>query len=234
MATFLLIPGAGGTVAYWSRVAPLLAAKGHRAVPVELPSGDPAAGVAEYADAAAAQVDDASDLVVVGQSMGGFTAPVVAQRLGARLIVLVNAMTPRGGESMGEWWGNTGSQQAREAQAARDGRDLDDDPDLIETFFHDVPADIREASLREELEQTDTPFVAPWPLDAWPDIPTRFLQGVDDRFFPIEFQRRVVADRLGIEVESLPGGHLIALSRPVELAERLHACWLDVAPDPAT
>lgn len=234
MATFLLIPGAGGAASYWSRVAPLLEARGHRAIAVELPSGDPAAGVAEYADAAAAAVDDARDLVVVGQSMGGFTAPVVAQRLGARLIVLVNAMTPRAGESMGEWWGNTGSQQAREEQASRDGRDLDDDPDLIETFFHDVPADVREASLSVELEQTDTPFVAPWPLDAWPDIPTRFVQGVDDRFFPIGFQRRVVADRLGIEVEPLPGGHLIALSRPVELAARLHECWRDVAAGAAT
>jgi pimeloyl-ACP methyl ester carboxylesterase len=73
-----------------------------------------------------------------------------------------------------------------------------------------------------EPEQSGTPFEKPWPLAAWPDVPTRFLQGRDDRFFPLGFQRRVVAERLpGVEVEELPGGHLLALGRPVELAEAL-------------
>jgi pimeloyl-ACP methyl ester carboxylesterase len=72
-------------------------------------------------------------------------------------------------------------------------------------------------------EQSGTPFEKPWPRAAWPDIPTRFLQGRDDRFLPLEFQRRVVAERIGIEADEMPGGHAVALSRPVELAERLDA-----------
>jgi pimeloyl-ACP methyl ester carboxylesterase len=72
------------------------------------------------------------------------------------------------------------------------------------------------------VDQSGTPFEEPWPLAAWPDVPTRFLQGREDRLFPLEFQRRVVAERLpGVEVEELPGGHLLALSRPVELATAL-------------
>jgi hypothetical protein len=47
------------------------------------------------------------------------------------------------------------------------------------------------------------------------------LQGRDDRFFPLEFQRRVARDRLGISVDDMPGGHLLALSRPIELAIKL-------------
>jgi hypothetical protein len=42
--------------------------------------------------------------------------------------------------------------------------------------------------------------------------------------FPVEFQRRVVHERLGIDahdVTVLPGGHLMALSRPHELAEQI-------------
>ena len=54
-------------------------------------------------------------------------------------------------------------------------------------------------------------------------MPTRFLQGADDRFFPLDFQRRVVRERLGIPVDVVPGGHLVALSRPVALAARLDA-----------
>jgi hypothetical protein len=45
----------------------------------------------------------------------------------------------------------------------------------------------------------------------------------DDRFFPERFMRAVVADRLGIEPEITPGGHMAMLSHPVELTERLVA-----------
>jgi pimeloyl-ACP methyl ester carboxylesterase len=47
------------------------------------------------------------------------------------------------------------------------------------------------------------------------------IQGSDDRLFPLEFQRRVVSSRLGLELEVMPGGHLMALSQPAELASRL-------------
>jgi hypothetical protein len=43
----------------------------------------------------------------------------------------------------------------------------------------------------------------------------------DDRFFPAEFQRRVVRERLGIVPDEMDGGHLPALSRSHELAQRL-------------
>ena len=64
-------------------------------------------------------------------------------------------------------------------------------------------------------------FTQPWPLQKWPAVPTRFLQGRDDRLFPIEFQRRVVKDRLGLDIDEMPGGHLVALSQPQALAARL-------------
>mgnify|MGYP001212052304 FL=1 len=37
----------------------------------------------------------------------------------------------------------------------------------------------------------------------------------------MKLQRRIVRERLGIEVEEIPGGHLVALSEPVALVERL-------------
>lgn len=43
----------------------------------------------------------------------------------------------------------------------------------------------------------------------------------DDRFFPLEFQKRVARERLKAEAEVIPGGHLVALSQPEELAARL-------------
>jgi pimeloyl-ACP methyl ester carboxylesterase len=70
-------------------------------------------------------------------------------------------------------------------------------------------------------EVADTVFGQPYPLKAWPDVPTRVIVGRDDRFFPAAFQRRVADERLGITPEEVPGGHLAALSHPVELAAQL-------------
>jgi len=58
---------------------------------------------------------------------------------------------------------------------------------------------------------------------AWPDIPIHVVVGKDDRFFPSDFQARVARDRLGKVADEIPGGHLVALSHPRELAERLLA-----------
>jgi pimeloyl-ACP methyl ester carboxylesterase len=52
-------------------------------------------------------------------------------------------------------------------------------------------------------------------------VPTRVLVARDDRFFPAEFQKRVAVERLGIAADEMPGGHLVALSQPEELATRL-------------
>jgi pimeloyl-ACP methyl ester carboxylesterase len=48
MATYVLIPGAGGEAWYWHLVVPLLESAGHRAVAVDLPAGDPDAGLEAY------------------------------------------------------------------------------------------------------------------------------------------------------------------------------------------
>jgi pimeloyl-ACP methyl ester carboxylesterase len=157
--------------------------------------------------------------------MGALTAPVVCQRVPVDLLVLVNGMTPVPGETGGDWWTNTGQAKASAGYAASQGRP--EEFDFFEDFFHDVPADVVEDAIRQgDPEQSGTPFTQPWPLDRWPDVPTRFIQGRDDRMFPLEFQRHVVRERLGalgVEVDDMPGGHLVALSQPVELARRLEA-----------
>jgi pimeloyl-ACP methyl ester carboxylesterase len=52
-------------------------------------------------------------------------------------------------------------------------------------------------------------------------VPTHVVIARDDRFFPAEFQRRVARERLGIPGDEVPGGHLVALSQPDELTQRL-------------
>jgi pimeloyl-ACP methyl ester carboxylesterase len=224
MATYVLIHGAGSDSWYWHLVAPALQARGHDVVAPDLPCDDDSAGLAEYTDVVVRAIGDRGDLVLVAQSMAGFTAPLVCERVRVGLIVLVAAMVPLPGEPPGAWWGNTGWEQARRDQAARDGRTIDGEFDVVAEFFHDVPPDVTAQSMaRGARVQSDTPFQKPWPLAAWPDVPTRFLLGRDDRFFPADFMRRMVRERLGIAPDEMDGGHLPALARPGELVERLEA-----------
>lgn len=218
--TFVLIPGAGGRAWYWHRLVAELRARGRAALAVDLPAGDDDAGFEDYAAVVLDAAADLDDIVVVAQSLGGFTGPLVCAKRPVRDLVLLNAMVPRPGESGGQWWVNTGHDEARRAAAAREGWSLD----LLGSFLHDLPPEVRaEAMAQGEPVQSGTPLGDPWPLPAWPDVPTRFVQGRDDRFFPVEFQRRVVAERLGIDVTEITGGHLVALSRPRDLADALDA-----------
>lgn len=211
MASFVLIHGAGSDGWYWHRVAPLLRERGHYVVAPDLPVGDDSAGLAEYADTVVDAAGGRTGVVLVAQSLGGFTAPLIAGRLGAELLVMLNAMTPYPDEAPGDWWANTGW----------DGTVPETEEAVREVFLHDVPPEVAEASAQHAVAQSGTPFERPWPLDEWPDVPTRFLAARDDRFFTLDFQRRVAAERLGLDVDELPGGHLVALSRPEELVERL-------------
>jgi pimeloyl-ACP methyl ester carboxylesterase len=221
VTTFVLIPGAGGRAWYWHRLVAELERRGHEAVAVDLPADDESAGLAAYADTVVVAAGDSAPIVLVAQSMGAFTAPLVCTRLPVELLVLLNAMVPLPGETGGEWWSVTGQAGARAEHAARAG--LTDDSDDMTTFFHDVPADVAAAAHAQPFVQSERPFADPWPLTRWPDVPTRVVAGRDDRFFPAGFQRKLAAERLGLEVDEIPGGHLVALSRPVELADRLEA-----------
>jgi pimeloyl-ACP methyl ester carboxylesterase len=224
VATYVLIHGAGSDSWYWHLVTPELRARGHEVVAPDLPCDDDSAGLAEYVDTVVEAIGDRSDqLVVVGQSLAGFSAPLVCERVPVELLVLVAAMVPGPGESPGDWWGNTGWEAAHRAKAEQDGRGLGEEFDPVAEFLHDVPADVIAESIHHVRNQSGTPFEKPWPLDAWPDVPTRFLLCRDDRFFPAEFQRRVVKERLGITPDEMDSGHLPALSRPQQLAQRLEA-----------
>ena len=227
MTAYLLIPGAGTSPWSWHLVVAELARRGQQAVAVDLPNADDAAGLPEYVDAAVAAAGadaDNGSLVVVGHSMGALTAPLVCDRLPVDLLVLVAAMVPAPGEPPGEWWGNTGWPAARKAELDRYGGD--DSPET--TFLHDVPPALVAEANRHNRRQSGTPFEAPWPAEAWPEVPTRFLLCREDRFFPAEFLRRVVRERLGFAPDQMGGGHLPMLARPVELVDRLEAYRLGI------
>ncbi len=235
--TYLFVPGAGGVAAYWDLVVAELARRGIGALAVDLPGDDEAAGLAEYTDLvverarAAGAGEGGRDLVIVGQSLGAFTASLAAARLPASLLVLVNGMVPSPGETVNDWGDSTQASEARRDNDIQAGRDPDAELDLATYFTHDVPPDIAEQVFATSRDEVETVFSSVWTLDAWPDVPTRVIAGADDRLFPAAFQQRVAQDRLGIAADVLPGGHLIALSHPVDLVDRLEAIRAGQAPE---
>jgi pimeloyl-ACP methyl ester carboxylesterase len=216
MSTYLLVPGAGGAAWYWHRVTAMLDGAGHEAIAVDLPGDDPDAGLPEYTDLVVAAGDGRDEVVLVAQSMGAFSAVPACARLPVRRLVLNNAMVPLPGETAGEWWEHTGSAAARVA-AVRDGG-YDEAFDIATYFLHDVPPAVAAAGAEHQRPEADIAFAQPCAFDRWPDPPTTVLAGRNDRFFPLGFQRRVARERLGIEVQAVPGGHLNALSAPEGLA----------------
>jgi pimeloyl-ACP methyl ester carboxylesterase len=210
VATYVLIHGAGDSAFHWHLLEPELRGRGHEVVAMDLPCEDDSAGFAEYADAVVEAIGGRSELIVVAQSLGGFTAPLVCNRVPVGLIVLVAGMVPVPGERGEDWPANTGYPGPRGTGER-------------EIFYNDVPDHVAAAAAEHSRRQSDTPGTVPWPLEAWPAVPTRYLLGRQDRMFPPKWMRGVVRARLGVEPDEIDSGHCPALSRPRELAERLEA-----------
>jgi hypothetical protein len=157
--------------------------------------------------------------ILVAQSLGGFTAAPVCAKARVRMLVFVNAMIPLPGETAGEWWGDTGWEEARVAAARRGG--YSPSFELATYFLNDLPPALVEQGEAHERPEADVVFGEPCRFEAWPAVPIYAVAGRDDRFFPLEFQRRVAQERLQVSVDELPGGHLLALANPRGLTDQL-------------
>lgn len=137
MSTFVLVHGGGGSSWDWHVVTNELRDHGHDAVAVDLPNDNRRAGWEEYVDTVVHALGDRRDVVVVGHSLGGFTAPLVCARTTVDLLVLVAAMVPSPGELFSDWWTNTGYQDS--------GHD--------DVFYHDVPTELAAEARRRERDE---------------------------------------------------------------------------------
>jgi pimeloyl-ACP methyl ester carboxylesterase len=221
MATFVLIHGAGDAGWYWHLTEAELRARGHDTIAPDLPCDNETATLDDYVRTVTDASDGRTDLVIVSQSYGAFTATVAAAQLPAQLLVLLAGMIPKPDETPGQWWDNTGYTQAVERQAQLDGGRTGNDDPLI-SFYNGVPGPLAQEALRRGGRGESTAvWNTPWPLHAWPDVPTRFILCKDDQFFPAAFMRGLAQQRLGRAADEVPGCHCVALSHPKELSDLL-------------
>ena len=108
--TYVLVHGAWHGGWCWRRVAPLLAAAGHRVlVPTLTGLGErahlltPETGLSTFARdvMAVIEAEEAEDVVLVGHSFGGVVVSMVADRMAERIarLVYLDATVLRSGES---------------------------------------------------------------------------------------------------------------------------------------
>lgn len=220
MSTFGLVHGGFHGAWCWERVIASLAARGHAAVAMDLPSDDPDATLSDYVAAVVdALVAVEEPVILVGHSMGGLVIPHVARfRSVARLVFICamfdNLPAPEPGAELSD----VTRSEFDMSTLAVDGRVTKiSAAGAVAAFYGDCdPADAEwaVAQLRPQSHAPATPLVAPWP-----DVPSSVITCTDDR--SRDFTRRVVAPRLGVEPIELPGGHSPFLSRPDELANVL-------------
>ncbi|MFC0681241.1 alpha/beta fold hydrolase [Lysobacter korlensis] len=217
MATFALIHGGGSTAWDWHLVVPPLERAGPHVVAVDLPIEDAGNGLDDYVRVVTAAIGDRQDVIVVGHSLGGFTAPLVCDAVRAVGLVYLAGMIPLPDESFVDWWSATG----------HDLESIDQDPAV--SFFEGVPESlVKEANARER-DQRGEWMSRVWPGDRHPTVATRAILATDDRFFPAPFMRRQIRDRLGIEPVEIAGGHYVQLTAPDAVASVLLDFAADIA-----
>jgi pimeloyl-ACP methyl ester carboxylesterase len=227
MAHFLLVHGACHGGWCWDAVASILRSAGHQTSTPDLPCDDLAAGLTDYTDVALASLHGVvDDVVVVGHSLGALVAPVVADRLPVRRMVMLAGIIGAPRASL-------------ESLAAEDAdRDLPFGDGGLEfdaqgrfrfsgagarrMLYHDCPPAVADAAIvRLRFQRSMWTEVAAF--DAWPDVETVSIICAEDRVVNPSWSSRVARDRLHVTPVVLPGGHSPFLGRPDALAAALMA-----------
>ena len=229
MATYVLVPGAWHGAWCWERVAPLLTGAGHRVVAIDLPCEDPLLGCAAYCDVALEAIgEDDDDLVVVGHSAGGLTAPLMAEARAVRRLVFVCALLPLPGRpftEQDEAEGILEDEYRAGVEPDENGNRRWFDRELCgRTMYRGCsPEDVAWA-FGHLRPQSSTMYEEASPLVGWPEAPITDIRGDEDRLVSPAWAARAVPGRLGVASTVLEGaGHSPMLSHPRELAALLLA-----------
>jgi pimeloyl-ACP methyl ester carboxylesterase len=225
MATFALVHGGGHRGSHWDLVRPALARLGHDVVAPDVPMDDAAAGASEWADIVIEALGGANanddDVVVVGHSLAGLTLPVIASRLPVRRMVFLCANVPVPRVTWVDYLSaNPDAVVMPWDRIAHDdqGRNIVPWDTARELFYPDCDEALAKDAHARLTPVAQTAFTEPCPLGAWPDVPSTYILGQEDKIVGPSWGRRVSVERLGAPAIELPGSHSPFLSRPEHLA----------------
>ena len=215
--TIVLVHGAFANTSTWSKLIPLLVAKGFSVVAVHCPLSSLADDVAAVERVIGMQ--DAP-VLLVGHSWGGATITEAGNDAKVRGLVYIAAAAPDSGESFNEWWLDSppapgapeirpygaGSYVVLTLQGFRDhfGQDLASDET---TLLHATQGPFAQASNDSKITNA-----------AWRDKPSWFVLGENDHMLLPELEQ-ATAQKLGAKTLVLSSSHLPMLSQPYAVAD---------------
>jgi pimeloyl-ACP methyl ester carboxylesterase len=220
MSLFCLVHGSTQDASGWARLVPELERRGHRVVCADLPTDEPDASGARYAQAIAESMRDSSEApIVVAHSVSGTFLPLLPAHCPVSRMVFLAAFIPEIGKSPME------QLQASPEMFWKDwiGKDPSkDDGVAVQYLFHDCdPETVAWALTTRKLMHARRVLTEPCPLRSWPDVPASYILCREDRTLRAEFWREQVRKQLGTDPIELAGGHCPHVSRPGELADVL-------------
>ncbi len=226
----VLVHGAWADGSSWSRIIPLLEAKGLHVVCVQNPLTSLADDVA-----ATKRIIDAQDgpVLLVGHSYGGAVITEAGNNAKVAALVYVAAFAPDAGESagsLGKPYGPTPG--VGELRPIEDGFLVLTPKGVLEDFAPDLPLSERSTLVATQAPTQGAALGATITTAAWRTKPSWFVVASNDRMISPE-QERVTAKRMSATVLTLPSSHVPMLSKPKEVADFIgEAAWGQTTPVP--
>ncbi len=231
MAKFILVHGSWQGAWCWRGVVPLLEARGHEAIAIDLPGhGEdrtPPESVTfqHYVDRTLAAVTASKDpSILVGHSMGGAiirqTAGLAPDRI--RALISVAALLPPQAATMLGFVEGLDPEYLAQIVWAPDRRTARLSPQGIRGFLlSDCPASVAESVHSLAGPEPVAPYETPLFFNE-PTAPHYYVECLRDRIVPIALQRLMHAGFAKDHVYSLDSGHAPHLSSPEDLVRILH------------
>lgn len=231
MATFALVHGAFCSASTWDLIRPILEARGHAVVAMDLPCDDPTAGCIRYAETVVAALEDHEEpITLVGHSLAGLTIPLVSAARPIKRMIFLAAFIPKPGQAFREQFATEEGMFPPSDESTWPVTDeatglMTWPPEkVIPALFPDVPHDVAMAQATRLRRQSAVPHGEVCPLTDWPKTPSSYILCREDTQVGTEWARRAARQRLNTVALELPGGHMPMVSRPTELVEALEAC----------
>jgi pimeloyl-ACP methyl ester carboxylesterase len=216
MANVVLVHGAFAEGSSWSKVIPLLQARGHRVTSVAIPLTSFAEDVAATRRAIAAQE---GPVLLVGHSYGGVVITEAGNDAKVTGLVYVAAFAPDGGQSIVDV--SKGFPQppgAAELRPLPDGYLLLTAKGIEEDFAQDLGAAEKALLVALQPQTAGAIFEAKPSAAAWRTKKSFYVVASKDRMIAPE-QEQSMAKAIGAKTLSVPASHCVMLSHPTEVAQ---------------
>lgn len=212
----VLVHGAWADGSSWSKIIPILEAKGFHVVAVQNP-------LTSFADdvAATKRIIDAQDgpVLLIGHSYGGAVITEAGNNPKVAGLVYVAAFAPNQGESpasMGKPYGPTPG--VGELRPIEDGFLVLTKKGVVEDFAPDLTPQEQMILVATQGPTQGAALGSTISTAAWHSKPSWFVIAADDRMISPQ-QERDSAKKMNAKTLTLPTSHVPMLSKPKEVAD---------------